>query len=248
MRATALFASAAISAALIAGMPPALAGDFLGGTAQRWSGLYVGGYLGRHSIKTDGIFDGVELGVQPLLDRIGDKGVHGGAHAGFAMQWGFAVFGIEADYGKGGFKGSFETVQDGSATEAGLPSYPISGDLDFLASVRARAGIALAGPFGTDLLFFVSGGRAFTDFTMDIADGRSKVGFRDQGTAFGAGAEVAVTGRLSLRAEYLRFDFGKRLEIDDVITSGIFDANAGNFVQLNDVRLLRVGASYKLLP
>jgi opacity protein-like surface antigen len=228
---------------------PAYAGDNLSRLFQpRWSGLYVGGYLGHHAVKTQGVYDAAELGVVPLLSRIGDRGAHGGLYAGYMLQWGIGVAGVEVDSSLGGFKGGFETVQDGSATEAGMLHYPITGELDHLTSVRARAGFSIDGPLGSGLLFYVTAGRAFTKFTMDVANGRARLGFRDNGTALGAGAELAVTQRLSLRSEILRYDFGKRLNMSDEVTSGIFDANDGNYVQLNDVHLLRVGLSYKLLP
>lgn len=216
--------------------------------SARWSGFYLGGHFARHSIKTDGVFDGIERGVLPELDRIGDKGLHGGVHAGFAWQWSFVVAGLEADYGIGGFKRGFETPQDGGPTEAGLFNYAITGDLDYLATIRGRAGVSLNGPFGNEMLFYLTAGPAFTKFKMDIADGRGQVQFRDTGRAFGGGAEFSVGAGFSLRAEYLRLNFSKRIDIADETISGIFDANDGNFVKLGKVQMLRAGISYKLFP
>lgn len=247
MRSPSVLSVPGVAIAVLLGVAPALAGDpwFSG---NRWSGFYLGGSIGHHNIKTEGVYDAIERGVLPTLEKIGDKGTHGSAHAGFMAQWGMGVVGVEGDYGFGGFRRSFDAIQDGSSTEAFLFSYPISGDLDYLATLRARAGIALDVPMTNGMLFYLTAGRAFTKFNMDVANGRAKLGFRESGTVVGAGAEIALTHKLSMRAEYMQFNFGKQLNITDEVTSGIFDANDGNYVKLGDVRVWRVGASYKLFP
>ena len=212
---------------------------------QRWNGPYLGLFLGFHDISTAGIFDAAELGVLPTLDQIGDEGLHGGLHAGHLWQSGRAVIGLEVDYSLGMFEESFDAVQDGSPSEAGLFSYPISGQVEQLATLKARAGLAFKGPRNSDMLIYASGGLAFAKFGMDIADGRSKVSFNDIGLVYGGGLEIALTDRLSLRGEVLRHDFDKRLEISHFDTSGVFDANDGNYVQLNHIDIVRVALSYK---
>ena len=209
-------------------------------SAERWSGFYIGGQVGFHDIDTSGIFDGPELGVTPDLSNIGGNGLHLGVRAGYNVQWKQAVLGIEADANRGGFDESYLTIQDGSASEAGLLSYPIVGDLDYLATVRGRVGFDATDLLGHDTLFFVTGGAAFTTFNMDIADGRSKVGFNAVGTVVGGGIEIALSDQLSVGAEYLHHDFDKRLDIAGVAVSGVFDANDGNYVKLDDVDVLRV--------
>ena len=171
----------AIIAALMLGGQQTLAGEFNDNPMQRWSGTYAGVFLGKHDISTKGIFDAVELGVLPVLDKIGDKGVHTGLYAGHLWQSGVLLFGFEFDYSPGRFERSFDTVQDGSVSEAGLLTYPISGRLDYLVTARARAGFAFTGPFEIDMMVFATGGAVFTSFTMDIADGRSEVSFTDRG-------------------------------------------------------------------
>ena len=67
-------------------------------TGLSWSGLYVGGHAGYHSVETRGQFDWPEPGGPPDLSNIGDKGYSGGILAGYNWQRGATVVGIEADY------------------------------------------------------------------------------------------------------------------------------------------------------
>ena len=96
------------------------------------------------------------------------------------------------------------------------------------------------------VLVFVTGGVAFTDFNMDIADGRSEVGFNDTGLTWGGGIEVPVSPRCLLRVDYLHIEFDERLNISDVVTSGVFDANDGNTVKLHNVDMVRFGIDIML--
>jgi opacity protein-like surface antigen len=225
----------------VAGATIAQAGEAPDASDFRWSGFYVGGHIAHHQIKTSGIFDNVEPSGPFLLDRIGGEGVHGGVQAGYNWQWGQVVVGLEADYAKGGFGKSAPTVQDGVG-EAGLLTYPVRGDLDFLATARLRAGIA-ASP---NVLLYVTGGAGFTRFEMDVANGRSRVTLNATGLAFGTGAEIALSPDVSVRAEWLRVSFNKGLDIADVAISGVFDANDGDHVKLHDVDLIRLALNIKL--
>lgn len=239
----AAFALLASGAGSISG--PTVAGQSLETFRQRWSGAYFGANLGYHDVNTSGIFDGVEPGGTPDLRNVGGDGPNLGVQAGYNWQWNHLVFGVEADANWGGFSKSYKTLQDGGPTEAGLFGYPIVGDLAYLATLRARAGFQ-SKLMGHDLLLFVTGGAAFTQFNMNIADGRGRVTFDAVGSVVGGGVEMALTDRWSLTAEYLHHDFGRQLNISDVATSGVFDANDGNFVRLDTVDIGRVGLSFKL--
>ena len=224
---------------------PAAAAESQRDSVNRWSGSYVGANLGYHGVNTSGIFDGVEPGGTPDLRNIGSTGANLGVQAGYSWQRGRLVLGVEADASWGGFSKSYTTIQDGGPTEAGLLSYPIVGDLAYLATLRARAGFH-GTMVGHDWLLFATGGAAFTRFGMDIAAGRGRVDFDAVGTVVGGGVEVALSERSSLRAEYLHHSFGKQANFSDVNTSGIFDANDGNYVRLNTVDVVRIGWNFKL--
>jgi outer membrane immunogenic protein len=207
-----------------------------------WSGFYLGGNFGSHSVKTSGVFDASELGgTPPDLEDIGDEGLNLGIQGGYNLQISHVVVGVEGDLSFAGFDESIITIQDGSIDEASLLNYPIEGNLAYLATIRGRVGFDMEEMFHHAVLVFVTGGVAFTDFNMDIADGRSEVGFKDTGLTWGGGIEMPVSPRVLLRADYLHVEFNERLNISDVLTSGIFDANNGNTVKLHDVDMIRVG-------
>ena len=219
-----------------------------GGDTSDWSGFYAGANLGLHNISTSGVFDGPEFGITPDLEGIGAKGFHPGIQAGFNYQVEQVVFGIEGDIGAGSLDESITTIQDGTETEAFLSEYPIEGELKYLATIRGRIGLNLDAMVQHPVLLFVTGGVAFTDFEMDIASGRDEVGFDDTGPTWGGGLEISISPQVTLRAEYLHIDFDETLKISDVATSGVFDANDGNFVKLKDVDMIRVGFNLKIGP
>jgi opacity protein-like surface antigen len=206
-----------------------------------WSGFYLGANVGLHDVETSGVFDAAELGVTPDLEGIGGEGVNLGIQGGYNYQIGQIFVGVEGDLSFGGFEESIVTIQDGSADEAGLLSYPIQGDLTYLATIRGRVGFSMEEVFHHAVLVFVTGGVAFTEFNMDIANGRSDVGFKDTGLTWGGGIEMPVSPRMLLRADYLHVKFDERLNISGVATSGVFDANDGNTVKLKNVDMIRFG-------
>jgi outer membrane immunogenic protein len=209
-----------------------------------WSGFYLGGNIGLHNVNTSGIFDASELGQPPPdLAGLGDEGFNLGIQGGYNFQIEKFVLGVEGDLSFGGLSGSIMTVQDGSADEAGLLNYPIDGELSFIGTIRGRVGFDLEEVFGRSVLVFGTAGVAFTDFEMNIADGRSEVGFKDSGLTWGGGIEIPVSPRVTVRGEYLHIDFGEQLDISGVATSGVFDANDGNTVKLHDVDMVRFGVN-----
>ena len=84
-------------------------------------------------------------------------------------------------------------------------------------------------------LIFVTAGLGMTNFSMDIANGRGDVSFTDVRPAWGGGFQVPISRKVTLRVDYLHVSFGKQLNMTDAVTSGIFDANDGNFIKLKDV-------------
>jgi outer membrane immunogenic protein len=236
-----------LAASMLAGFTLVCLSAAAAGQAQNdWSGFYLGGNTGFNTVKTSGVFDAAELGVTPDLDGIGGDGVSLGIQGGYNYQIGHVLLGVEGDVSFGSFGESIITVQDGSADEAFLSNYPIQGELNYLATVRGRVGFNMEDMFHHAVLLFVTGGVAFTDFNMDIADGRSEVGFSDTGLTWGGGIEVPISHRSLLRVDYLHVEFDERLNISGVATSGVFDANDGNTVKLHNVDMIRVGIDIML--
>lgn len=202
----------------------------------------MGVNVGLRGVETSGVFDASELGGTPLdLEGIGGEGVNLGIQGGYNLQVDHVLLGVEGDLNFGGFDESIITIQDGSVDEAGLLNYPIEGNLAYLATIRGRVGFNMEEMFHHAVLMFVTGGVAFTDFNMDIAEGRGEVGFKDTVLTWGGGIEMSVSPRMMLRADYLHVEFDERRNISDAMTSGIFDANDGNTIKLHNVDLIRFG-------
>jgi outer membrane immunogenic protein len=172
-----------------------LLGDMVGGPHD-WSGPYIGAHGG---YAVDGE---AEISTTPVFS-IDMEGFVAGGHAGYNWQVQEIVFGVEGDV-------DYSDV-DGSAP-CPSPAFTCSFDTDFLASVRARAGLSL-GP----ALLYVTGGVAFTDLEFK-AVGPAPTARRDSshvGYVFGGGMEWMVAHGWSARLEGLYYGFG-----DDTTTVG----------------------------
>jgi outer membrane immunogenic protein len=137
-------------------------------------------------------FSGVGLGVDAGvgLGAAGEgnaSGAIGGAHIGYNFQANRLVGGAEADFLTSGIK------------SGGLN--PTSFQQNFLSSARVKTGWA----FG-DLLAYGTIGWAYSTSKLTDQTGSSNKSIK--GTAYGAGAEFALTRNAFLRVEYLRYDFG----------------------------------------
>jgi outer membrane immunogenic protein len=137
-------------------------------------------------------FTGVGLGVDAgvglgAAGSVNASGAVGGAHVGYNFQANRLVGGAEADFLTSGIK-------SGSLGAASFQQ-------NFLSSARVKAGWA----FG-DLLAYGTVGWAYSTSKLTDPSGSSNKSIK--GTAYGAGAEFALTRNAFLRVEYLRYDFG----------------------------------------
>jgi outer membrane immunogenic protein len=212
------------------------------GAARRsWTGPYIGAFAGGASLDEGSRFSGDAQIVDFYLfsNRFGsahpestsDDARSGlvGVKAGYNVQSGSIVFGLEADLAR---------VHLGTES---TPSSQIGGNLqyetrertevDTLGTLRARVGL-LATP---DLLLFATGGlaaaRVHDRLTLGFTNARTfSTGFEngasslvcvngteclagasaktDVGWTIGGGAEVALTSNLTLSGEYLFVDLG----------------------------------------
>jgi len=138
-------------------------------------------------------FSGVSLGIDAAaaLGSVGGanlSGPAGGAHIGYNLQRGGLVGGAEVD----AFFGRIRTGSLGSG----------SFDQDFLSSARVKAGYA----FG-DMLAYGTIGWAYSTTSYQDSSGSANKTIR--GDVFGAGLEYALTRSVSIRGEYMFYDFGK---------------------------------------
>lgn len=145
-----------------------------------WEGGYTGLYLGYGLNKSK--TNAAEIGTQKY------NAPQFGAYAGWNIQNGQLVYGVEGDAGLNWAKKSKNDVQT---------------KLGFDGSVRGRVGLAL-GP----IMPYITAGVAGTQASLKKGDYSQKK-FRAGWTA-GAGAEAFITENVVARAEYRYTDFGKK--------------------------------------
>jgi len=197
--------------------------------AHDWTGFYIGAHVGYGEANFDGCADCED---SPGSDMEGSEldlsDVVGGGHLGYNFQMDSLVLGVEADFTWVGFKDSYETANGDH----------LSGDVDYLASIRARAGYAM-----DDMLIYATGGVAFTEAKAegDQHGNNDDAKFNDIGGVVGGGLEWAASDLVSLRAEGLYYFFGDKEDVSDW-----HSANDGEELEFDDAFVVRVGASLHL--
>lgn len=175
-----------------------------------WTGPYIGVFGG----VTTGDFE-YEAGADGIDERlnvdISGGGFVGGAQVGYDWQASNWVFGGVADIA---FTNHSAEI---SGSIDGLGSASAESKLKYLGTLRGRVGYAF-----DRALIYGHGGLAFgkTEQTISI-DGLGSVGESQSRTGWtiGAGAEYAVTDRVSLGTEYSYVDLGTERLLDE---GGIF--------------------------
>ncbi len=194
-----------------------------------WSGLYGGVHYGFGFTKFGGVYhDAANLprGLQdPFLD-----GPEIGAQIGFNLQSGAWVYGLEADIA--------HSFQEFAFTDAFGDRE--KGRLSLLASLRARVGIAS----GASLIYLTGGlGVARGAFEAIVnPTNRGKRRMTALGGVMGAGLEYAMTEKLSVRGEALRYMFYKSRNINPI--TGVSDLTDRWSIRGNTV--FRVGLNLRL--
>lgn len=194
-----LVCSIAAILALVSAQPAAQAQVFNQGP---WTGLYVGLHGGY----------GWARDSDPSTN-----GWAGGVQAGYNLQLGSALLGIEADY----------TWSDlnGSGTVIGLP---LATNIDSMWSIRGRLGWTIV---PNVLIYGTAGYGGFDASVRTTVNGLRLAGSANfDGAVVGGGAELLLTRNMLLRAEGLYY-------MGD--GSGVAAGSTG------DVTILRAGISYK---
>ncbi len=167
-----------------------------------WTGLYVGLHGGPGWAKDN------------VLDT---NGWAGGIQAGYNLQLGAIVAGIEADYTWGSLArhGTFGVL-------------PVSSSVDSLWSVRGRLGFSIA---NSVMLYGTAGYGGFDVGLRTVVSNVTLIGKSDyKAFVVGGGLEVLLTRNIMLRGEALHY-------LGD--GSSILSARDG------DVTMVRAGVSYK---
>ena len=192
-----------------------------------WSGFYVGGHVGYGR--------GYERNI--LSDPNPTAGSSFGSLFG-GLQFGYnyllpsrLLLGIEGDI-------SFPNyLDDGIVASRSTPSSAVTEKLDFVSTVRGRAGYAF-----DHWLFYATGGFAWSQ--ARFLEGSSLTGNEDKvlrmrtGWALGAGAELAIAPGWTARLEYLYDRLGK--------ASGTFPSGTGYESTTVDLNSVRLGLNRKL--
>ena len=181
------------------------------------------------------------------------NGFIGGGQIGYNYQSGAIVYGVEADFDYVDQKKSASFTSTGLVLGSPLTTSAKS-QLDYLGTVRARIGFV---PMDRVMIFATAGlaygdvktsGSVFANNAPALAWAGSKSDIK-AGFAVGGGAEYAFTNNLTVKAEYLYYDLGKRT------TNAIGNANVRAVAALNGIdytsrtktngSLVRVGLNYK---
>ena len=172
-----------------------------------WSGFYVGADVGygwmRDSLtQTDGTTIAFTSKPQP-------KGMLGGVFAGYQMQSGNLVYGVESDVEFSKLKASTTTTYSGEDIYHSVKTA-------MRGSLRARLGYS----FGPAMIY-ATGGVAAASFNtsktnLDFPNDGSQSGKTTRfGWTIGTGVEYKLSSAWSLRTEYRYTDFGSFSRLSD---------------------------------
>ena len=190
-----------------------------------WTGFYVGINGGGAFGRTD-VFDFNVVGTTAHHD-VGGGEV--GGTAGYNYQIGQIVLGVEADADWADVRGS---------TACPAAAFTCGTHVDFLGSVRARAGLTW-----DRVLVYATGGLGLGDFRYSASPGpgfpttAADTLFR-AGYVGGGGVEYAITHNWSAKVEYLFYGFAT--------SNGQPPLNSTNTVNLRtNVQTVKAGINYK---
>lgn len=186
--------------------------------AFTWSGVYGGVHGGFASLKPRYLENGTS--ANPSV-----TGASIGGLAGYNVQSGALVWGVEGDFGFG----AHSKLGDNDYSKFTMP---------WNAHVRARLGYSIG-----QTMFFVAGGAAFAQFKVDdIRAGFGNFSQTRTGWTVGVGVEHALTANWIVRGEYLFDRYASK-------TSRIaFDAGKGSPYDARikpDVHTVRAALLYK---
>lgn len=173
-----------------------------------WSGFYAGVYAGY----TGGRATSTASGNVTNIDA---NGALLGGTVGVNAQYGSFVLGLENDLAWSGAQGSAICV--------GNAAFNCNGRLDWLGTTKLRGGVAV-----DQFLIFGTAGIALggVTATVDPIPGGATGSFSSAvwGWTVGAGAEMAVTDNISVKAEYAYYDFASvQAEAGTITTVGATD-------------------------
>lgn len=203
-----------------------------------WTGVYVGASSGAMKVDQDWVtpFGG---GVN-THDDVGLRGYLAGGQAGYNLQLGSIVVGVEGDAGRSNSRGG-HACDDAGGAVLGQFDFTCRGRLENLASLSARLGFV----WGRALLY-AKGGVANGEIRVETSNNRllpvspsntpvNGETKRQTGWTVGAGMEFALNNNWTAKAEYMHYDLGS----DNYRVDGTLVATAKT---AGDI--VRVGVNY----
>jgi len=224
-----------------------------------WTGFYIGGNAGYGwGVNTSNTLfntDPTDLGLTALLNATGPafldlkpKGFIGGGQIGYDWQVSFWVFGVVADFQVADITASRSaTVTSPGGVPALTTTGALSEKLDFLGTVRARAGFAVG-----NWLFYGSGGYAYGNVQSSLNVAVPGFPFFSSGNltenrsgwAAGGGINYAVTPHWIIGADYIHYDLDRTTvtSVNLPVTTPATTISASQVVAGN---ILRAVVNYK---
>lgn len=168
-----------------------------------WSGAYVGVRVGYLWSDADYVAEDAADPADFSRGSIDVDGWLAGVQAGYNIQLGSFVLGVEGDLAWSRADGS--TVNDPESPPAEQSDVGL--DIEWLGTLRGRAGYAM-----DRFLVYGTGGLAYasTEASVDDLGGEGPTIRDDDGVwgwTVGAGVEAALTRNITVKAEYLYMDF-----------------------------------------
>jgi outer membrane immunogenic protein len=190
-----------------------------------WTGFYVGAHHGFHGGDTTfrvhsylNFFENFDDSTYLPSGDLDNNTVMSGAQAGFNLQTGRFVLGVEADVS---VFGKAHTTTFITRYVSAVDSFPVTTEvrsrLDYLGTARGRLGVAF-----DHLLVYATAGAAIgnPDYSVAYEEkasrnvpyiGAGQLSGPQLGYVVGGGLEYAFTNSLSLKAEYLYYNLGDGL-------------------------------------
>lgn len=248
--ALAFIAGPALAADLPSRQPAPAPQTFTAPPVFTWTGFYAGVNVGwtqnELDVRNRG-FAGTTGSYSPFSSK--SSGFIGGFQVGYNQQFDMFVAGVEADLSYlGNRRSTGSSTVTGAAATAGVTGVQGSSRLDWLGTVRARAGVAV-----DQVFFYGTGGLAFgnPDHRLTLTNAAGTVTHRGTssdtrfGWTLGAGAEIAIMDNLSFKAEYLYYDLGRSTVNAGATAGGGFVGTSNSARFENNGHIVRAGMNYR---